>query len=411
MNCESVLPLLNAALDDELSPGERTDMQQHLEECSVCREQWGELQLLHRDLAATFRPPSVDQAVGRILQALPNAGSAKSLSSEALNRHSRARSTRRSQLAVVIVVCVLMITFGAALPWSTATPAVAEVSLATGRIEYKPSDSRDWIAIDASSRMPLPARSRIRTGSTSVCELRTKSDAIVRLNQQTELILLKPAKVELVTGELWCRAPASAGVEICTTSQSSQAPPGQVFTCPSDTEMQWRALPDKQVSCLDVASTPAQIKSSQATCTIQPGECLTFGSGILKSESRNFDTVEATNWQLPLLVLRNPHDFELRDRLTGILSMVGRSKAAYLYEDQIRNLGSPGAIPLLAYVRSPDSLTDQDLRLRAMGFAAELAGKDSLPDLEALLEDSDATVRTLAARAIRRLQPGRTISD
>lgn len=404
MNCESLPLLMNAALDDGLSSTDRDAMQQHLVECSACREQWAELQGLHRDLSTVLQAPSVTLAVGSIMQQLPRPAVERPTSPVTVRR-----STGQSQFAVVAVVCSLMVVVCIFFQWPAA-PAVAEISLATGPIEYKPHNAAEWVATNVSSKVPLTARTRIRTRSTSLCEIRTKSDAVVRLNQETELVLHQPEKVELVVGELWCRAPASAGLEVCTASQPKQPLKPQTFTCPSSTEMQWRALPDQQVSCMDVAGTAAEIKMPEATCTLRPGECLTVGAGT-SGNARRFDPLQATGWQLPLLLLRSPHDSELQDRLTSMLSLVGETKAAYLYEEQIRELGPPGAVPLLAYIRSPESRSKPELRLRAMRLAAELAARSSLADLEGLLNDGDPVIRQLAARAIVRLQPDRAPLD
>jgi hypothetical protein len=167
--------------------------------------------------------------------------------------------------------------------------------------------------------------------------------------------------------------------------------------------MQWRAL-DQQVSCMDVAGTAAEVNLPQATCTIQPGECVTLGSDSASNQTRRFDPLQATGWQLPLLLLRSPHDSELQDRMANMLSIVGESKANYMYEDQIRGLGPAGAVPLLAFVNSPRSFEKPPLRWRAMQLVAELAGPSSMPELKRLLVDGDAVIQDLARQAIRRLQ-------
>lgn len=401
MNCESLPLLMNAALDDELSPAEREAMQQHLADCATCRDQWAELRSLDRDLSTVLSNPHVEKAVGRVMQSVSLKSSGPSI---VVSTESTRRITGQSHFAVVTVVCSLLVIVGIVFHWTSETPAVAEISLATGPIEYKHNHARDWVAMNVSSRVPLPPLTRVRTKATGLCEIRTTSDAVVRLNRETELVLHRPEKVELVTGELWCRAPSSAGLEVCTGPPSSQDVSPQVFTCPSATEMQWSARPDQPVACMDVAGTPAEIKMPEASCTIQPGECVTFGSKN-PGEARRFDTLQATSWQLPLLLHRNPRDSELQSRLTSMLAVLGETKAAYLYEDQIRELGPPGAIPLLAFVRSPDSLQKPELRLRAMRMAMEQAGESALPDLEKLLGDDDPIIRKLAGRTIERLQP------
>lgn len=406
MNCESIPLLLNAALDDELSPTERAAMQQHLAECPSCQDQWVELQALHRDLAQAVFPPSVDQAVDRVLRTVRANPSVVNPPPPA-NTSSMKRSTGHSRFAVFAVVCVLL-AVATVLQLSIATPAIAEIAMATGPIDFKPGNAQHWIAVDGTTRVSLSANTRVRTRSTSLCEIHTKSNGVVRLNHQTELVMRRAEEVELVTGELWCRAPASTGLLICGASPLDQSANANVFLCPSATEMQWHALPNHELSCQDVAATPVEIKLPQTTCSIQPGECVTFAAGnILPEQTRRSNPLSATGWQLPLLALRNPRDAELQDRLTGILAVAGEAKSTYLYEDQIRQLGSSGALPLLAFVQSPDSRQKPDVRYRAMRLVAELAPLSSVANLEALLRDDDPVVRKLAAQALMRLQPSR----
>lgn len=400
MNCESLPLLMNAALDGELSPRERADMQQHLEECPACQLQWAELQGLHDQLTQALVPRSAESAITRIVGTIQQ----RSLTSP---RRSRNPSTRNTSFALVAVVATLLLTVGTILQWSTATPAVAEIALSTGTIDFKPVNSRDWIEMTNDTRVALPALTRVRTRSRSLCEIRTQSDAIVRLNQDSELVMHRSEKVELVAGELWCRAPVSTGMVICASSSPNQSPGVNVFTCPSSTETQWRALPNLELTALDAAETPVEIHLPQATCTIQPGESLTFAGGQPRADqARRSNPLQATSWQLPLLALRDPLDSELQDRLTSMLSRVGQTKVSYLYEDQIRQLGPAGAVPLLAFVRSSESRQQPQLRSRAMQLAVETAAESSQSDFESLVDDEDPVIQKLSRQALERLRFG-----
>ncbi|MDB5348685.1 MAG: hypothetical protein JWP89_7062 [Schlesneria sp.] len=403
MNCETLPLMLNAALDGELSPQERAAMQQHLAECESCREQWAELQSLHQDLSLVLSPPSVEPAIRRLMGTLQPTSN---------RTHDRSRvSTGNSGLVVAAIACTLLLTVGIVFQSPSPALAVAEISMMTGTIDYKSADARDWTSVAGTQRISLPAFARVRTRSTSLCEIRTGCDALVRLNHETELVLHRAEKVELVAGELWCRAPATTEMEICAPSVPRQPALTNVFTCPSSAEMQWKALPNNVLSCQDVANTAVELQSPSMNCTIQPGECITFSAGQPIPEPTQFNPVIATGWQLPLLVLRPPQDSELRDRLTSVLALIGRSKASFLYENQIRGLGPSGVVPLLAYVRSKESVSQPDLRLRAMEMIAEMATAASIDDLKALLLDSDPRIRKLSGQALTRLQPGRTFSD
>lgn len=399
MNCESLSRVMNAAIDGELSPAEETAFQQHLAGCTHCRDRWAELDSIHRDLRNSLRPPNADVAVERLMQSLrPHFGTGQ--------RPGSRRAKRGSKLAVFVAAFTLVLVAGTLVQLSAVGTAVAEIAMTTGTIDLKPANSGDWISVDGASRVHLTANSRVRTRADSLCEIRTTSNAVVRMNLNSELILLRSKKIELVSGEVWCRAPASAGMQISAPSRANHPESPSVFSCPSATEMQWRTLPNQEISCQDVAASPVEIQLPQMTCTIQPGETLTFESGIRSPKpSVRSNPLQATNWQLPLLACRNPDDLELQERMTSMLAVIGQTKISYMYEEKIRQLGPTGVPPLLAFVRSPDSRNKPELRHRAMDLVAEMATPSSVTDLEKLRHDDDPTIRQRAQQALNRLQP------
>lgn len=402
MNCDAVSLMLNAGLDGELSADQRSAMLAHVADCAACRQQWNDLQSLHRELTVVLKPatgPAIDRLMQRITTR-PNGPMTPST-------QQRRRSSSGKLLVLSVVACTLLLAAATVLKWPTANPAIAEIEVSTGSIDVQQAESRNWIPIQRTGRVVLNSRSRIRTRSGSLCEIRTGCDAIVRLNQDSELVVHRVEKVELVSGELWCRAPASRSLEIC-----GPKPPDQskvpLFTCPSSAEMQWRTSPDQVMSCVDLSATPVEISMSSASCTIQPGESLSFASGRPDSKgAQRVDTVLETSWQIPLLTLKNPNGSELRQRLISMLTLIGEAKAAYLYEDQIRQLGPAGAMPLIAFVQSVESRQQPTIRVRAMEYATELATRSSLPELRSLQNDPDPTIRQMAQQAVERLQASR----
>lgn len=405
MNCEQLPLWLSAAVDGELAPAEASAMQQHLAGCPSCRDEWIEWQGLHHDLRVALPVPSGDPVIKNVLQAISGRTPGMVANVAQRRRQVPNPSSRNSAVALLAVASSLVIAAVFVVRLASATPAIAEIAMATGPIEIKPANSSNWIAADGKSRVHLAADSRVRTPSNSLCEIHTKADAVVRLNEATELVLRRSELVELVTGELWCRAPETTGIKIRGAASSIPVGTSPIFTCPSSTEMQWRAVPDLGLTCVDVDTAAVKIESAQTSRTIEPGECVTFASDSARvAQSQRTDPFQATSWQLPLLALRDPLDVELQDRLQRVLAVVGKSKAAYFYEDQIRRLGPAGALPLLAYVRSPDSRRDSDLRIRAMHFVVELAAPATLPQLQELLDDDDPVVKSLAAQTISRLR-------
>ena len=434
MNCEEIWLILNAALDNELSAAENEALQGHLEICPACREQATELQVINNSLSEAIQSPATDSFVERVMRAV----SAENIApiSSCANHHSgetvipatarvngarpisRFRNYpkvpyRRSSGTILLLVGSLFCTFAVLMNLPAATPVVAEILRATGPVDLMRVNSNKWIPLEGTSRISLPADSRVRTGPMSLCEIRTKSDALVRVNQQTELIVKGAEHVELVSGEIWCRASAKTDFEISSEQQLPKNSSETMFTCPSSSETQWQAAPNQELRCVAVSTSPVELKmiSPGASCTVQPGQALSFSDDGDVTPSAASDRLTALNWQLPLLALRSADDMELQQRLAQLLASAGQSKLSYLYEDQIRRLGPAGTIPLISFVKSNESHQQPDLRYRAMEIIADLGPQSIVKDLENLLNDDDTRVRMIAQRALQRLQPSRTFED
>ena len=140
---------------------------------------------------------------------------------------------------------------------------------------------------------------------------------------------------------------------------------------------------------------------------VNPGESIAFTTQNVPVAAGRSDRLQATTWQLPLLMLRNQDDPELLQQLTQLLARIGHTKVRHLYEEQIRQLGPAGTLPLIAFVRSAESKGKNELRQNAMKIIADLAPLSSMKDLESLLNDSDTVVRRRALTALHRLQPNR----
>ena len=147
---------------------------------------------------------------------------------------------------------------------------------------------------------------------------------------------------------------------------------------------------------------------SPFSCAVKPGQSLSVVKDQLPVATGQEDRLLAMGWQLPLLAVRRPDDPELQSRLQLLLARFGQSKMSSMYDSQIRSLGSAGTIPLIAFVRSPKSLDNPELRHRAMQIIADLAPASTRRELESLAKDSDPTVSQLANAALARLSKQRS---
>lgn len=393
MNCDSIFHLVSQEIDGELTGEDAVTLHRHLDECPACCAMRRELLALDRDLARCLPPPFVESGMRQLHTRI---APQKDLS-------SAAGSSRRIQSGLVIgmSVCALavaMLLCGVTLP---ASVAVAEIALATGPVEVKLATTSKWVSADGRRPVTLAAHTRIRTRSESLCEIRTRTAAVVRMNRETEMIVHPGERLELVTGELWCRASPSQELEVRAPTQNSLS----LFACPSSTETQWTARPNQELSCTSVSPNPVQLKTPDLQYTIEPGQRLELGDPTALPELRpgRQNRLKVTRWQLPLLLLRNPKAPEVQEHLLELLATLGATKASHLSESQIRDLGPVGAIPLLAFVQSPRSLEQPGLRLQAMRLAAEMASVISRPDLETLQLDADPVIRNYAHGALLRL--------
>ena len=80
-----------------------------------------------------------------------------------------------------------------------------------------------------------------------------------------------------------------------------------------------------------------------------------------------------------------------------------RTKLDYVQEERLVELGSPAAVPLIAYLRETSASPDVSKRRRAARIIAQTAPEDSIPDLIELLSDPLSDVRVNAAQALERL--------
>jgi hypothetical protein len=136
---------------------------------------------------------------------------------------------------------------------------------------------------------------------------------------------------------------------------------------------------------------------------LKPGERASIVNGqIVKSREAPDPLLEA-GWVHSLLVRKGRDDRELATRIDEMLSQVGRSKVARLYEQEIRGLGEYAVLPLLRFVQSPQSRQEPERRQTAIRLVSDLAPSWAVPELIALLADEDAETRFFAATALRRL--------
>jgi len=137
--------------------------------------------------------------------------------------------------------------------------------------------------------------------------------------------------------------------------------------------------------------------------TIAAGETAKIIKGVVAENRSTLTPLLDTSWVNDLVCLKPPGDPELAERVNDILAQIGEAKLSYLYEEEIRRLGDRAVLPLLRFIASDRSLSDQARRTIAARIVADLATAEVLDDLIDLLADDSPAVRRAAAQALFRL--------
>ncbi len=400
---------LSAYLDGEISSAERHLVETNLAKDPQLRTHLDGLLELNKALRAELAPPRLD--VEHFLSQLDRPeNNAKDQRFE-LGTKKRYRSKLYIGLASALAVGLLL-TLGT---WDrllqrgtqseTLPSSVAEIVRSVGSIEFRNQPGGPWEVWTNATLVPLEAGVSIRTPSDSLCEIITQQSGTLRMNRDTELVLHRPDEVELLRGELWCETGnAPLIVRGKTRLEATPNDSKQLqFTCPPNVHVQCRMETDAlRLGC--ASRTPLTVLlPNQQELAISPGEWVACSFSEPQTFTGHFDQVDETAWQLPLLIQRSTGDSELHDFLFVLLARLGQSKMQYLYEERIRELGPPGALPLIAFVQSEKSRTSPETRQRAMRIVADLAPESTRTDLLRLCRDSDPVVAGYAKQAITRL--------
>jgi hypothetical protein len=222
------------------------------------------------------------------------------------------------------------------------------------------------------------------------------------MDETAELILHEPSRIQVVRGQVWCRASDSNSLRVDTNSPDSANSIPISMVCPSDSEFQWN-VGKQEATCQSLAGQQTQWGSAYFHCQVTPGERVAIDAQHnVRRSKQNSSTTKI--WQLPLLAVGETLDQELTEIVELLLVQIGSTKAGYLNESEIRQLGPAGAIPLLAYVQSAGSRKQIAVRRNAMRIAAEMADQTAVARLQQLRSDDDASIAELAQQAIEKLE-------
>uniref|UniRef100_A0A7C2NW19 Zf-HC2 domain-containing protein n=1 Tax=Schlesneria paludicola TaxID=360056 RepID=A0A7C2NW19_9PLAN len=411
--CEQIRERLGALLDGELDAASQTAVEAHLSECSECRAARDALESLDRTLGETLgmtrrhSAAVAERAVERWQAGLATAPS----------RFIPIRSGLRYFAAAAAGFLLAAVLFGprprpqeivtepvpaGEAQVATGPETVATIIQATGPLLFRPDKNAPWEPVpqDRIATFTCPTDGSLRTEAAALCELSTTDGGQIRLNEKTEIALPAVDRIDVVGGELWCQAPPDKPMQF--TAARAGASAVSTWTCLAGSES-LAAVPEEGAVRILAAAGVVQVATPGAPRSLSAGMVCSAADGEVTVRTSADELLYASRWMQPLMT-RGGHDSpELARRVDALLARIGRTKVSFLLEQDLRNLGEYGALPLLRFVQSSSPEQDRDRRQTAMRILADTAPIWMVPDLIALLEDDDSQVRGSAAAALARL--------
>jgi len=400
MKCEQCDSHLSAFVDDELTADLTSDVQQHLRSCQACRTALEDLRVVDGRLAELRLPSASIAHLQSAIRRDTNSGPPTPLP---VTPH-RTWPGRVLPWSIVAMIAASIALALLMMPQPEATnPIAGRLVRATGSVEVLVPGSDQWQRIEAEEEILMHSGIRVRTFPNVACEIETSEKALLRLDQTAELVLHAPNRVEIVKGQVWSCASDSKTLQVDTSAPDATTTKLLTMTCPTDSEFQWNVDQDHS-ACQSLSGGETQWTLTPFQCpSVSPGERVSVDTEHKVSRSRE-DSPATKIWQLPLLAVGQTVDEELKEIVESLLVRIGTTKAGYLKEEQIRRLGPPGAIPLLAYVQSDSSRKKIAVRRDAMRIAVDLADESAVERLRQLRGDEDPSIAQLADGALRRLE-------
>lgn len=397
MDCQQALNELDRLIDGELPADARAAVEAHLDDCDACRAACANLRAEDAELLRAFMPrrTAASLVADRVIEQLP---------SQAVRRRDwRSWVAPLAAVAAGFLLAVLVLRPPFGRP-PAAMPAIplARLALATGPTEVRAPTAEAWFTCPPAG--DINAGAAVRTTDGARCEIEARDGTQIRLDSGTVIELPTARCVKLAQGELYSTVPGGGAVwKIETPGAVVEASQGRFDVACSPGE-----------ASLTVLEGSANLECKSGVRQVAAGERVRLADGRIDETTPVADALQATAWINELLLLKGPDNPELAERLNDILAQIGQAKLSYLYEDEIRRLGSRAALPLLRFIESPRSQANVTARVSAARLAADLADSSVIGDLIALLADADPSVRVHMARALERLtglDQGRPAAD
>ncbi len=376
MNCAEWEEKLNAALDGELSDADRAPLEAHLAACADCRRTRDAIRAQSAELEhLRFDSTALEERIIAAVHAEP----------------APRRRSFRGLLVLAAAVALIAITVVLLAPpteeHAAPMPAPAMVlQCATGPVEI--AHGERWFPLFPGSA--VDPGTTLRTTEAAKCEIACVDGSLLRLDRATEVQFQEPRRVHLRRGELFATVHAGPEPFHFTTEDGGLQSDAGVL------DLSYRpSTVDAPVTSVAVLAGEARIAERPV---VPPSMCVLQKQKPI--EHTAMDPLLRTRWINDLLKLRDRNDPEVTQRVTGLLTRVGRCDYS---EGELRAFGERGAPGLLSILnRTPDSW-DSVSRRHAARVLADVAGPHEVEALVTLLRDRDGEVRDGAQRGLLRI--------
>ena len=420
IDCELAASLASARVDREpVGPEDAAALDAHLAACAACRQADAAMRVQDAQLLRAFAPhrkaaARVGDRVNR--RVVADAAGAWRLShwlTAALAAAAgfalaallfRPWEPRRVPLAVDLGTSTTpTTTVSVPPPVGSDLPALATLSLATGRVEVRPAGGGEKAWRPLATGGSIAAGDVVRTGPRVRCEFVMHEGSQVRLNNSTELRFAEGRRLDLNAGQLWstvAKADDPFQVQLAGATVTALGTQFDVLRNPGGdavltvVEGSTRVGGTKELTG-DGAGDGTVVRSGQRLTISEDGRAGT------PEDVHNL--VVATRWVHEILVMKGRGNEELADRIDDLFAQIGHEKMAFMYEHEIRALGDHCVVPLARYLRSGRSRGADEKRHTAARILADVAQPWSAGELIELLDDRDGEVRYHAAAALARL--------
>jgi hypothetical protein len=410
VDCTSALDSLSQRLDGPLQPPEAADLDAHLAACDSCRRaaaQFSRLDVLcRRELA---QPEAARLIAENVLSRLSTSAPPATRSSSGWSAVLLAVGTLAAALLAAVTLFPRVPRDGdvaVRIPTpdegtTQPTRALFNITLARGTVEARPSENEPWNPVSLPTDSAQPAGSDLRTLENALCEFTCPSGSTIRVDSGSEIRLASADALSVRRGRLWCRAAEGAPLRIVATHGGFSPSLAASMTCAPDAILQTSITEPDAITVLAAENT-VEVLAADTDFRLPSGRILRVTSEECEVRPA-YDVVTETAWMMPLLALRGSRDSEFSSGVDAMLARLGKTKISYFHEEQLRDLGAPAALPLVAFLRQPAPGLDPEKRLAAARVIRETAPEEAIPDLVELLADESPDIRVAAAGALQRL--------